>query len=135
MKLDYSCARSILLALENMLIYEEDEDGYLVSSSVHLSDIESHYLLSEYTKADIAYCSEKLYEADFIGVSIVESCSGILDIIYFSITYDGHKYLDSVRHPEIWNDILQQFKEKPVSMTFDLIQKIALQKASKFFEI
>ena len=135
MKLIYSCARDILLALEELLVCEEDEDDCLTPASVHFSTVRNHEFLSEYSKSDIAYCSEKLLEADYIEADIAESCSGIFDIIYFSITYDGHKYLDSVRHPELWNDILQQFKEKPVSMTFDIIQKLALKRAAKLLEI
>lgn len=135
MKFDYSCARAILLALEDSIIYKEYSDSFISSNDVDLNILSKHNLLKDYKKVDIAYCSQKLQEANFIDAHIVEADDGIIDILYLSITYDGHEYLDSVRHPQLWEDIKQQFREKPVDMTFNLIQKVASKLANRYLGI
>ena len=130
LKLDYSCARDILLALEELISYTQE--GTLISSShVTLPTLCQHQLLSDYKKEDVVYASEKLFEAGFIKARIVEASMGIADIFFFDITYTGHQYLDSVRHPQMWETIKQEFTEKPIEMTFNLIQKVALHRAAQ----
>lgn len=135
MKLDYSCARAILLALEDSLSYREDGAGVILTPHVVLSSICQHELLAPYNKNDIIYCSQKLLEAGFIKARIIESSMGVLDIFFQSITYQGHEYLDSVRHPQMWEDIKQQFRERPIEMTFDLVQKLSKNLASRHLGI
>lgn len=135
MKLDYSCARAILLALEDSLTYTEDESGFIDTCDINLNQLSKHEFLEKYEKIDIAYCSQKLEEAGFIDVHIIEADDGIVDILFLSITYDGHEYLDSVRHPQLWEDVKQQFRERPVEMTFNLIQKVASNLAYRYLGI
>lgn len=135
MKLDYSCARAILLALEDSLTYTEDESGFIDTCAINLNQLSKHAFLEKYEKIDIAYCSQKLEEAGFIDVHIIEADDGIVDILFLSITYDGHEYLDSVRHPQLWEDVKQQFRERPVEMTFNLIQKVASNLAYRYLGI
>ncbi len=115
MVLNYDCVRDILLTLEEHLTLDDD----LQYQDISLNELSG--LLPDYSLADIAYASKMLTEADYIDTAIIDADGQIITIHYFSLTFEGHKYLDTIRSPQLWSDIKTSFKDKAISLSFDLI--------------
>ena len=77
--------------------------------------------MPDFSRADIAYASTKLLEAEYIEANSIESDSKIIKIVYSSITYEGHQYLDSIRDSKLWNTVNKNAK----ALTFELVKKLA----------
>ena len=103
MRLNPDCVRDLLLALEELLQFEED-DGNIYYPSLFSSKVENHENLKRYSKADIAYTTLKLVEADYINAAIVDQGSMHCGAVYASITYLGHQFLETIRTPSIWKE-------------------------------
>ena len=73
--------------------------------------------MPDFSRADIAYASTKLLEAEYIEANSIESDSKIIKIVYSSITYEGHQYLDSIRDSKLWKNAK--------ALTFELVKKLA----------
>lgn len=115
MELNYDCVRDLLLTLETELQFNEN----LEYPDINLNQLCN--LMSDYNKQEIAYTSLKLIEADYICANPLSVDDSIYDILYSSITFAGHQYLDSVRDTNVWKKI----KKGSKGFTFDLIKKLA----------
>lgn len=100
MKLDIDCVRSLLMALEDVLQFDDD----LHVPSVNLSSILSYPTLKDFSRPDVAYATEKLKEADFISATIQYGSLLIYDIRFHSITYAGHEFLEAIRPDTVWQE-------------------------------
>lgn len=109
MKLDFDTVRTVLLEIEektdldNSLIYEKSK-----------------------TEPEIFYTLLKLNEAELINSVEVNTWIGVVQIDVKSITYEGHKFLDTIRDPKV----LRQTKEKLKtfsSVSFEIFSKVASQ--------
>lgn len=118
MKLNFDCIRDILLTLEDVLEYSEDLNFPAISLDDLCIETNSNSK-NYYNRQDIAYSCLKLKEANYIQAEIADCDSCILDIICFDITFEGHKYLDTVRNSDIWSAIKAKFKEKSLEMSID----------------
>lgn len=96
MKLNYDCLRQILLTIEEDLVWEND----LTYCRLNLRYMVQK--LPKFSTADIAYTSKIAIEADLIEGCLHDCDSGILDISYFGLTYEGHQFIDTVRENKIW---------------------------------
>jgi Hypothetical protein (DUF2513). len=121
MKLNYDCIRSLLLALEENLNYDDS----LSLSQVRLSQIVSSEILGEFTKEDIAYSSLKLLEAEYIEARIIGSDQKIIDIVYFKIIFAGHQYIDTIRDNKVWKKVMNKIGETTSSIALDVITEVA----------
>ena len=115
MKLNYDCVRELLLTLEENLVMDDS----LSYPSLNLKQVCEK--MPDFSRADIAYASTKLWEAKYIEAKPVGTDSKIMTIVYSSITYEGHQYLDSIRDSKLWNTV----KTKAKAMTFELVKKLA----------
>lgn len=109
MKLDFDTVRTVLLEIEektdldNSLIYEKSE-----------------------TEPEIFYTLLKLNEAELINSVEVNTWIGVVQIDVKSLTYEGHKFLDTIRDPKV----IRQTKEKLKtfsSVSFEIFSKVAGQ--------
>lgn len=119
MRLNYDCIRDVLLSLEDMFVLNED----LETNIIIVSDLCEE--LPDYSKQDIAYSLVMLEEADYIHAHIQYADDCILDIIVSGITFEGHKYLDTVRTSAVWEETKKTFKEKAIEMTIETIKLVA----------
>jgi hypothetical protein len=119
MRLNYDCIRDVLLSLEDMFVLNED----LETNIIIVSDLCEE--LPDYSKQDIAYSLVMLEEADYIHANIQYADDCILDIIVSGITFEGHKYLDTVRTSAVWEETKKTFKEKAIEMTIETIKLVA----------
>lgn len=124
MKLNYECIRDILLALEEHISINDDLSINPISSKDLYNSNEN---LSKYKFSEFVYCATKMDEAELINTVVYEYDDAIGEIMFYSISFVGHQYLDSIRSPKIWNLLKSNFSEKSISMTLDLI----LSQASK----
>lgn len=115
MKLNYDCVRELLLTLEENLVMDDS----LSFPNLTLKQVCEK--MPDFSRADIAYASTKLLEAEYIEANSIESDSKIIKIVYSSITYEGHQYLDSIRDSKLWNTV----KTKAKALTFELVKKLA----------
>lgn len=109
MKLNFDTVRTVLLEIEektnldNSLLYEKAN-----------------------TDPDVFYTLLKLNEAQFINSIETKTWVGILQIEVKSLTYEGHKFLDTIRDPKV----LRQAKEKVKSfssVSIEIFSKVASQ--------
>ncbi len=96
MKLDPNCVRDILLELE--------KQPFDTQTTIQVLALN----LPNYQQEEVFYCCLKLYEAGYISANVVP-IDGSFPIIQriFDITFQGHEFLNNIRSPKIWNDILE----------------------------
>lgn len=121
MKLNYDCIRDILIYLENTLRYND----MLEFPSVDLEELCAEY--PNYSKQDICYSLQMMNEAGLIKTVSAASANRIVNISCRSLTFEGHKYLEEVRNPRIWNSIKATFKNKALELAMDAIPVVAKQ--------
>lgn len=119
MRINYDCIRDILLCLEDSIVYTDN----LSFDDVCLQDLYSK--LPDYGKQDIAYSLLMLKEANYIHASIIDADGIIVNVFVSGITFEGHKYLDTVRSSPIWEETKKTFKDKAIEMTVDTILLVA----------
>lgn len=109
MKLNFDTVRTVLLEIEektdldNSLIYEKSS-----------------------TNPDIFYTLLKLDEAQLINSTDVKTWIGVIQIEVKSLTYEGHKFLDTIRDPKVvklTKDKVKNFS----SVSIDIFSKVASQ--------
>lgn len=114
MKLDHKCVRDILIFFEENLKY-----GYYFE--VNSTEI------NNYDKEDIIYAADKLLEAEFINATRQSYGTNESPTIYiYSITWEGHKFLDNIRDEAVWketNKIVSNFS----SVSLGVIGNVATQ--------
>lgn len=89
MRLNHDCVRETLLYLEGSLEY---------SGALDLSD----FTLEGFTHEDTIYTLQKLCEAEYISATIKQDITGDILVYVHSITWEGHKFLDTVRDNKVW---------------------------------
>lgn len=88
MKLDFEIVRSVLLEIEkdtdlnNHIVYKKDN-----------------------TDSDKFYALTKLKEAGFLNCKEQNTWGGTLNLIVFSLTWQGHEFLDNIRSPKTMEHI------------------------------
>lgn len=123
MRLNIDCVRDIMLAVEE----KPYKQTYTVSKL-------SEYL--PYTEDEIEYCCYKLYEASFLELIVVNTCSSGYAIKSINeLTYSGHEFLESIRPKSVWKKTkhvlaeigsfsLSLAEEIAKSYSIDLLQNI-----------
>lgn len=93
MKLNHECIRDLMLYIEENLPY---------GSYIYIHQVE----IGQYNQLELTYAADKLYEAFFIEAERVQGMHDeIPSIKIFSITWDGHNFLDNIRDDKVWSTI------------------------------
>ena len=125
MKLNYDCIRDVLLYLENTLGYTDD----MVAMTHERLNIETVCSdLSTYSKEDVQYTIEKLYEAKYIRlVNITHNNQNYIMKGYIDdITWDGFNFLNNIREKSIW-EATKQGAKKVGAMSISAISMISFE--------
>ena len=109
MKLNFDTVRTVLLEIEK----KTDLDHYLL------------YEKSE-TDPDVFYTLLKLNEAQLINSIETNTWIGVLQIEVKSLTYEGHKFLDTIRDPKVLRQTKERLKTFS-SVSFEIFSKVASQ--------
>lgn len=115
MKLNHECVRDLLLFIEDALEYGTYANAERI-------------VLKDYSKNVIVYTADKLLEAGYIGGSRHEYSGhdNLPSIGISSITWEGHKFLDSIRDDSVWKNtknILSGFS----SVSLGIVSNVASQ--------
>lgn len=109
MKLNFDTVRTVLLEIEektdldNSLLYEKSE-----------------------TDPDVFYTLLKLNEAQLINSIETKTWIGVLQIEVKSLTYEGHKFLDTIRDPKVLKQTKERLKSFS-SVSIEIFSKVASQ--------
>ena len=112
MKLNHECVRDLLLYLEDNLKLDEVIDVRSISLKKHNED-------------DVRYSALKLYEIGFLDAEIMVA-DGETEVFISSITWEGHKFLDNVRDPVVWQKT-KSVAGTLVSVSIGMMENIASQ--------
>lgn len=104
MKLNYDCARSVLLTVEKSKTIDEE----LNLNPLTLETIFEQF--PKYEDNEILYTIEKLKEAGYINAALQFAAGHFIDGAVSSITYSGHEYLDNICEPEVWRKVKAMLK-------------------------
>lgn len=118
MKLNNDYVRSILLFIE-----ETYSDG----KSLTINDFMDSTELSKYNQEDILYTLKKLDEAGYLNIKFHYANNGLYFLSCWGITWDGHKFLDTIRDSKVWSEtktITSKFASVPLNMISDIASKV-----------
>lgn len=90
MKLNHDCVRSLMLYIEENL-----DLGY----RMEISQIS----LENYDTQELLYTAIKLNEAGYITAKVARYLNGNCSVSVFEITWEGHKFLDTIRDSKVWS--------------------------------
>ena len=102
MTLNYDCIRDVLLYLENTLGYTSNQVS-MEHKRLTINTV-ADALLPLYTKEDVQYTIEKLFEAKyirFVNIS-TDSRKYIANCYIDDITWEGFNFLNNIREKSIW---------------------------------
>lgn len=113
MRLNNDCVRDLLLAIEENVGLKE----YMSIDSLQLKS---------YSQDDLQYTALKLEEAGYINAKVSKYLDGSMDIYIFSLTWNGHKFLDNIRDNNVWSKT-KGIVSKFASVSLDVLEKVAAQ--------
>ncbi len=90
MKLNHDCVRKLMLILEDNL-----EIGDIIDASTISID--------DFSESEILYSALKLHEANYISGKVINDLSDNNNILINGITWEGHKFLDTIRDNKVWS--------------------------------
>lgn len=124
MKLNHECIRDLLLYLE---------DNLLFTSHLCVNNLE----IPPHENVDIIYAAARLSEAKYIETSLTSYSHDTIPTIHIhSLTWDGHKLLDSIRDDKIWSQtktVVNQFSSVSISIIEDVSNRIIIKMIDDFF--
>ena len=125
MTLNYDCIRDVLLYLEDTLGYTDNQIA-MTHKRLTISDIANN--LSSYSKEDVQYTIEKLFEAKYIRIVNISTdnqkymVNGYVD----DITWDGFDFLNNIREKSIW-EATKEGAKKIGTMSVSAISMISFE--------
>ena len=125
MTLNYDCIRDVLLYLEDTLEYT-DNPVAMTHKRLTINNVAN--ALSSYSKEDVQYTIEKLYEARYIRIVDVSTDSqryminGYID----DITWEGYNFLNNIREKSIW-EATKEGAKKVGAMSISAICMISFE--------
>jgi hypothetical protein len=83
---------------------------------------------SGYDDATISYHLVLLHDAGYLRCEAVKSSTSdrVIYVLPFELTWSGHEFLDKIRNPHIWDEVIGQIKQCGfVSASVDFVKKLA----------
>ena len=118
MKLNYDCARSVLLTVEKSKTIDEE----LNLNPLTLETIFEQF--PKYEDNEILYTIENLKEVGYINATVSFAAGHFIEGTVSCITYSWHEYLDNIREPEVWRKVKAMLKNAG-AITLPLISQAA----------
>ena len=118
MKLNYDCARSVLLTVEKSKTIDEE---------LNLNPLKVETIfeqLPKYEDNEILYTIENLKEVGYINATVRFAAGHFIEGTVSCITYSGHEYLDNIREPGVWRKVKAMLKNAGAT-TLPLISQAA----------
>lgn len=125
MKLNHDCVREFLLYIEDNV--EMDQ------KPVDVRDV----YLKRYSENEIRYAAKKLSEAGYIK-ALMQPYDDEIEIYIKEITWEGHKFLDTIRDNEVWRKtkgFLAKFASVSLSFTADVASQVIATMLSQYMQL
>ena len=119
MKLNYNCIRDILFYVENNTTFEKN--------AINIENL-TEYFKDKYEVDTIYYHIQKIAQTNLVD-SVTWSDDEPEDI--FSLSWEGHQYLDSIRDDSIWESVsekIKPLKSVPLQMIVPIATEFIKQK-------
>lgn len=125
MTLNYDCIRDVLLYLEDTLEYTDNQVA-MMHKRLTISSIAN--TLSSYSKEDVQYTIEKLFEARYIRIVdiSVDKQKYIVNGYIDDITWEGYNFLNNIREKSIW-EATKEAAKKVGAMSVSAISMISFE--------
>ena len=120
MKLNATCKRDILIALENM----SDLDDGLTPKYLSIKDFENNQNTSKYSKKEIVYTLRKLEESGLIIANFQYMGNELYLATITELTYEGHQYLESISNSKIFDMAMDKLDELGSGVTLDILKAL-----------
>lgn len=119
MKLNQDCLRDLMLYLEDTLTMR----NYIL-----IDCYSNDTFLEKYNIDDLRYTALKLIEANYIDASTRKFLDvAVPEIRIKSITFTGHKFLDTIRDDKVWKktkNVLSGFKSTSIEIISETASKV-----------
>lgn len=127
MKLNCDCVRDVLLQLEELLVCEQNDDGFSFKP-VKLKDLNEKFS-DKYSNDEILYTICKLKDGKYIKAKTIDANSKVVYCEVSEITNEGHMFLDTIRPKSLWEQLI---KDLPSVSSIATITNTILQISSRF---
>lgn len=120
MKLNHDLMREMLLIVE-----EEKKFG----ESINSFEFDKHKIFKKYSREDVIYTLLKLNEGKYVDFTISMGDGIIMFYQIGNLTYEGHKFLDTIRDDNIWKDVKEEtskLKSVPIELLSQIASKIIM---------
>lgn len=125
MKLNHDCVRELMLILE---------DNLGLGEMIDISKVE----ITNFSENDILYAAIKLHEAAYISGSVSYNLSGNYRVLINGITWEGHKFLDTVRDNKVWShtkSVLSKVSSSSITFASTVASQVLTNLISQSFGI
>lgn len=131
MKINIDCMREVLLFLEkNLTATLIDNDTAIEFNCISALDISKG--MPHFKQEDVWYSLKMLAECDYIDINGIQGKDYFSMLNVESMTYAGHKFLESIRPQSVWNktkSIISKVGSHTLGFVEDTAQKIAIEYA------
>lgn len=129
MKINIDCMRDVLIYVEDHLtVILNDEETAIKCNSLDILNLSK--ALPNYKREDVWYSVKMLAECDYINTNGIDTQRYFAMMTIDSITYTGHKFIESIRPQPIWNktkSIISKVGVHTLNFVEDTAQKIAVE--------
>lgn len=104
------------------------EENLTFSNSISINCYSEKSFMDNYSLDDLRYTTLKLKEANYLTVKVEQFIDTPIPLLEIkSITFSGHKFLDSIRDNNVWSktkNILSGFKSVSIEIVSETAAKV-----------
>ncbi len=104
------------------------EENLNIRSCIVIDCYSEDTFLEKYSIDELRYTTLKLMEAEYINASTRNFLdASVPEIRIKSITFSGHKFLDTIRDDKVWNktkNVLSSFKSTSIEVISETASKV-----------
>lgn len=81
-----------------------------------------------YDALTIKYHLVLLHDSGYLRCEPVRSSTSerVIYVLPYDLTWDGHEFLDKIRNPHVWDEVIADIKEKGfVSASVEMVKRLA----------
>jgi hypothetical protein len=82
-----------------------------------------------YSRDAVAYHVRRMHEAGLLDAEVITSSTTptrLINVLPFGLSWEGHEFLDAVRHKGVWAKLKTKAKDLGGDLPFTLLKELAL---------